>query len=1261
VLLSVLFAVLLLLAFNVASAGATKTHLFQEDFGSAAQPVFEGADGLAVEQATGDLLVIDSSALTVSRYHPDGTPDPFPALGTNAIDAKGSGKCATVPADCDQTPQNGFLFDAAGPGEQQVAVDSSGTATDGNIYVTQGNQAAGNLVDVFAASGKYLGQLTAAGTTKFGSIGVPFSPCGVAVDGSGNVYLAGGYDNKIYKFDPAANPPVNADNVATFPTSEPICNLAIGTGPSAGSLFVNTFHSKENSVLKLNSVSGTVESLIDPTGRNLLVAVDPASGHLYVFGGKPDPATSTGIVDFALREYDASGASPSLLSSTPKSPVMGLAINGTSIYVAIPGSGAKLPVKVYGPLVTVPDVTTGGAEITGDTSARLNGTVDPDGVLLEECFFEYGLTTTYGQTVPCAESVGEIGTAPKKVHADISGLTPETLYHYRLGAKNPSATIRGTDKSFRTPGKPSIPGLWSQEVGLHEALLKAQVNPENSPTTYRFEWGTDASYGNSTAEVAIGSGEVAKTVSLALDGLQAATSYHYRLVATNGIDVTEAPDHTFTTYPAASAAKADCPNQAFRGGAAARLPDCRAFEMVSPVDKNGGDIKVLVNIGNFPARYEQSATDGNRFAYSSVTAFAGAQSAPWTSEYLATRTPGGWSTEPLNPPRESTSLMGSNPVKFDVQYHAFSSDLSSGWLFQDANPPLDSCAPEGFINLYRRDNVTGTYEALIPNAPTNVASNPDYRLELQGVSEDGSRRVFSANAKLTSDASNSSIYQLYEHIRGEGCGQLRLVSFKPSGVASTEESSAGAPLGPGEYRASTVARAVSADGSRVFFNLGGGPISTESLYLRVNSDQEQSVVSAGKCTEPDKGCTLQIATKTARFWTAATDGSVGIYSVDNNLFEYDVEKALAGEAARTLITADLLPGSGVAGASEDASRIYFVSEEAIGGEGEAGKPNLYLYQPSESGSGRYRLIATLDLRDLKIFPHSGFSLASFRPIENGVRVTPDGAHLAFVSIASLTGYDNADAIDGRPDLEVFLYDAGADRLACVSCNPSGARPIGRDVGVNNDFFRIVAAQMPPGESQTFAPRVLSEDGNSLFFESFEALLPRDVNGKADVYQWQRASSQSECDASGAELYVPASGGCLSLISTGQSPSDSEIADASPDGSNVFIRTAESLLPQDPGQVDVYDARVNGGFSQPPGQPAACEGEACQGPLASPEDPTPASSAFHGPGNVKPAKPPRPCPKGKVRRKGRCVPKKHAQNHKHRKHHRQADDKRRAGR
>jgi hypothetical protein len=1213
-----------LLCLTAAPAQATKTHLFLERFGSPAKKhVFVKLDSIAVDPSSGDLLAIDSYGQTVSRFHADGTPADFSALGTNVIDAKGAG---------DGTPQNGFTFGTTG--EQQIAIDNSGTITDGNIYVTQGNQEAGNLIDVFAPGGEYLGQLTGAGPTKFGSAGsFPFSPCGVAVNIDGDLFVGAGYENKVYKFDPSAQVPLAGDLVSTYSGGDPICSLAAGAGPSAGSVFFDThLFNPGDAIGKISGASmGPLQLLIPDQWRT--IAINPADGHLFA-------ANENGTTS----EFDAAGSGSNLLSTFRTGQPGGIAVNnvGDRIYA---GGGVTTEIIVYGPLVTVPDVTNGAATITGDTDVTLNGTVDPDGVPLEECRFEYGLTEDLGQSVPCAETVGEIGTSKKEVHAELSGLDPESTYHYRLVAKNVNASIPGEKKTFKTPAKPAIIGLWSQDVAYSEATLEARINPENSPTTYRIEWGPDSSYGNATAEIAIGSGEADHVVSLPLNGLEPGATYHYRVVATNGIGTSEAPDHALTTYPALSPPKSDCPNQAFRAGASARLPECRAYEMVSPVDKNGGDIKVLVSNFNYPARLEQSAEDGSRYAYSSGTAFGDAVSAPWTSSYIATRNAGqGWSTHAISPPRSSISLSAANYVyKFDTQYKAYSPDLSSGWLFQDSDPPLDGCASEGFQNLYRRDTIDGSYEALVPEKPISVPSE-GYGLELQGLSADGTHAVFGSNAKLTNDAANQAGFtalQIYEHVAGEGCGELRLVSVLPNGNAAPPGSSVGTAEGQvGEGRGSAVARAVSADGNRIYWSRTDAGTNTRPLYVRVDG-QETTLVSGGL----------------VKFWTASLDGSKAFYSIEdtgsalnNNLYEFD----LASKSS-TLI-AEGSPGAaakdGVVGASEDADRLYFVSEKALAGTAQAGQPNLYLREGGET-----RFIATVSKEDFGVGAHLSTGIVG-EPPTRGVRVTPDGGTLVFSSTAALTDYDSKDAAEGRPAAELYRYEASGGELSCVSCNPSGSRPQGRTFEGTQSKTEMVAAKIPGWENQLYAPRALAADGNRLFFESFDPLLPRDANGKLDVYEWQAAGSEKGCEEAGAELYVASSGGCLSLISSGLSTTDSELADASLDGSDVFIRTASSLLPQDPGQVDLYDARVGGGLPTPAGPPASCEGEACQGQVAAPNDPTPSSAGYQGAENIREGNEPKPhCKKGKVRRKGRCVPKKQSAT----KRHKQANDNRRAGR
>jgi hypothetical protein len=351
---------------------------------------------------------------------------------------------------------------------------------------------------------------------------------------------------------------------------------------------------------------------------------------------------------------------------------------------------------------------------------------------------------------------------------------------------------------------------------------------------------------------------------------------------------------------------------------------------------------------------------------------------------------------------------------------------------------------------------------------------------------------------------------------------------------------------------------------------------------------------------------------------ATPSGTKALYTVGHELYEYDFK----GKAS-TLIANGV---EGVLGTSEDLSRIYFAStevltgaeENSVGRTAEAGKPNVYLKE-----EGILRFVATLAAGDL---PRQGNEVGpvSASPGQHTARITPNGAVAAFTSTASPTGYDNTDINSGNADAEIYVYDAGANggagALVCLSCDPSGARPVGRNVTSVGTFPNSItpiwaAAYVAPWPTQLRASNVLSSDGSRLFFESYGSLVLRDSNGARDVYEWEAASSKEECEADGAELFVAGAGGCLSLISSGQSPQDSEFIEATPNGSDVFFATSSSLLPQDPGLTDIYDARVRGGLPSPPATPAACEGEACQNTPSPAGDATPGSLTFSGEGNL----------------------------------------------
>jgi DNA-binding beta-propeller fold protein YncE len=838
--------------------------------------------------------------------------------------------------------------------------------------------------------------------------------------------------------------------------------------------------------------------------------------------------------------------------------------------------------------------------------------------------------------------------------------SPGSLFVSNVSSSDAFVRAYGTPPEGCEPPPPVPPLIGAQyplAVDTDSATLRAEINSRFiDDTTYFVEYESAQCAAGSCAERAPLSGEAQltggvtnipqKTAGVFLSGLSPDTAYHYRFVAkSSGGGPVYGEEATFATPSLPPPSKPDCPNQALRTGPSAFLPDCRAYEMVSPVDKNGFGIEAGI-VGANPLAYatlDQSASDGEGLTYSSRQAFAGAPSTPWSVQYLSRRDPAnGWSTHGISPPLES--FPGSERIEFDTEFKAFSEDLSESWLFHNGDPALAPCAPPDSPVLYRRDNATADYEAL--HCEPNKKTNPWNSIDLQGLSEDGCRAVFRANSQLTADAEPTGPYQLYE----SSCeGPLRLVSVLPNGKACAESNTAGSPpTNPSggnsvesHGRLMNVWHAFSTDAKRLYWSCQNG-----SLYLRTDPDRalagdEKTVkITPLQCTG---GLCFAVP---ARFQTASPDGSRALLIAENTLFSYDAEANALSEVA-----AGLPSKTNLLGASEDATRAYFASTEVLtaapnseGEEAIAGQPNLYLH---EEGAG-FDFIGTLSEGDRSASSEprtlSPLHVQSFR---HAARVSADGLHAAFISTAPLTGYDNTDLASGRALNEVFLYDAdpagGPGELHCVSCNPTGARPTGRNVNEEGGGSAFWAAAWIPGwHTQLYQNRPLSGDASRLYFNSVDALVNRDTNGQDDVYQWERAQSKAQCTGEqGGEQYVPDSGGCLSLISSGQDPVDSEFVDADRDGSDVFIRTAESLLPQDPGLRDIYDVRIGGGFPQPLEEPE-CEGGACQSPPPPPPFPAPASASFKGPGDLGQPKA-RRCPKGKrkvVRRgEARCVTRK----------------------
>lgn len=708
------------------------------------------------------------------------------------------------------------------------------------------------------------------------------------------------------------------------------------------------------------------------------------------------------------------------------------------------------------------------------------------------------------------------------------------------------ATTLITPAHSAAAGPPQITASWVKSVTATGAQMWMTVSPNGSATSAYFEFISEAAFqanppgdrfagAGKTTVAKIGPGGTLDVSPTLVATLPNATVFHYRPVAENsaGQTVGDGPlEHVFVTKAA---------------GSTLPLPDNRAWEMVSPVDKGGGAVAAPEEL--FGGGDLQAAAGSGAITYGSGTAFGQVAGAPPVSQYVSRRQSSGWVTEAVSPVLQSGAY-GDRPD--GAPYRVFSEDLSRGLLFgglacrgglegcPSPNQPLPgSGAPAGYMAYYLREG--GQFSSLLGAAGVAHSSLSPAELEVSfaAATPDLTHVVLSSCAKLTADATevpggpgqcDPEAQNLYE----TSAGGLEAVNLLPGETLSTPGAALAAPIG-----------AVSSDGSRIYWTVGG------NLYLREGA---QSLAVDGGL---GGGGAFQIA---------SADGSVAFFTKAGHLYRFTA----AGKAAT-----DLTPAGGVLGvlgASADGGYVYF--QDAAGLElwhGSATTP------VAENG------------------PET--TLASDYPPDSATaRVSPDGLHLAFLSKAALSEFDNIDANTKQPDAELYVYAAaagGGPSLICASCNPTGERPEGS---------AAIPGVLVNGSTRAYRPRALSADGSRLFFESGDGISDKDTNGRTDVYEWE-ANGAGGC----ASVF-----GCVAPISSVVN-SGGRFIDASADGTDVFFLTSDSLVRElDVGSIDVYDARVNGGLPEPEGE-IICIGDNCQPLPSEPEDPTPGTLAPN-PGN-----------------------------------------------
>jgi hypothetical protein len=726
---------------------------------------------------------------------------------------------------------------------------------------------------------------------------------------------------------------------------------------------------------------------------------------------------------------------------------------------------------------------------------------------------------------------------------------------------------------------PVIERVWASEVNRSTARLDAVVNPSEADTTYRFEYGPDASYGSSVPvpDGDLGAGAQGVEVSQQLTGLQPGSTYHYRIVATSSEGTVEGEDGVFNTFPAPAPPPPDtCPNAAYRVGASAGLPDCRAYEMVSPVGKNGGDISAE-SFGQ-----TISSDSGDRVEFVSKTAFGegrGSGNAGY-SQYVAERQPAGWVTRSITPTPNASN--GGQVFGYKTEALEFSADLGTAGLLGYDLPEGPSTARPHNENLYLEDTSTGK----LFGAVTDVSNEgepvpyPQFFVEnfglaateqvfakpiLGGGTPSLSLVTFMSRVNFTPEA-HGFAYKTYTYEKGV----VKLLGVLPDGSVPPEGSQlvfGGSERGDDE-RAIEDKDTVSIDGSRILFEVNEF---SGQIFMRKNGT-ESVLVTESETSEPATAENIGLEAVTpdlkhivfrasTRLLDSAPEGG--------GLYMYTDSPHPESESNLTYIGNTYVGNEdAVLGISDDGTHIYYDDAYVI-----------YLWE-----AGQTRQVA----------PEPGVAINE--ELRRGVqfsnaRVSPDGQTATFMAKTNLTAdaqvYPRSLASENGV---MYVYKAAPSALRCASCQATHAVvTTGVEAGVHADENGTALSE--PNRTQ-----FMSSDGRYVFFSTAEGLVPQDTNGVVDAYEYDTVTER------------------LSLLSTGTGGDGAWFVDASPDGRNVFLVTRQKLAGGDPDKlVDVYDVRVDGGLSELPASAVPCAGDACQGtPSAAPSFNV--ASGFVGLGN-----------------------------------------------
>ena len=1243
-------------------------------------------EGIAIDQSTGNVYVTDVTNRRVQEFSAAGAF--IRTFGKDTIQSGNPGDTGTgfeiceVAADCKEGVNGSTGGALSLPGYLTVA--PAGAPNAGDVLVAD----SGNLrVSEFKGNGEFVRAFgwDVVQTGSPGNTGSGFEVCNQA---AGDICQAGTSGAGVGQFAGqfGSGPTrVAEDKTGRIYTVEPTVNFRVqrftlpGNVPTPGGEFAAAaLHGSTNngSAKKDN----TTEIAVDDAGEVYAVKAFPVGTGTPAVVIPPEGTAEWQQRILALDPVseavdDVIAANPGFVAAAAFEEVKGLAVGptGTPLYAttARPALNALARVFRLNEIAGLGATVEAAGEV-GASTAKLKATITPAAIPLGSAYhFEYSSDGVTWTTVPVPDA--EIGNASAggessscspaapaatcHVAQNIAGLTPNVTYQVRLSLHtlfNAGAgqAIAGPDFTTKPKAPVTITGAahWSSPAPTGPSLsLGGTVNPGHGVSTYFFQYVEDATFQadkgsgdgfqHAVAVPAVpasaghGLGDVSVHETIA--GLDPAKTYHYRLVASNPIGTEKGAERSIAQPSAGN----------------------RFFERVSEGDSWGSGVEA--DIGAL-------ADSGDRAMFA-AQAFGQPESLPGlATPFVSERGASGWKVAEMVPDRGRAS----RGLQSEARVAADLGKLL--WAESSVGERERSEAQFGFAGI------DGSRTAASPQlAPLGRSGHGLYNF--LGASGDLSTIVFnfgageSSSVKLLAEETllspgNSNLYE----VTGAGGPSPEVVVLNRSGGKAGPILGGACGAGVGGAAGAEVAiasHAVSADGSVVYFSAyPGAPVAgnkcelqgPKRLYKRIGGESTVEV-SAPQCTpvaacpgspngdDSYKGAAVDgdtvFFTTVRRLVNADTDSTADLYAYDATppTGQPNLVQVSAGETVGAHTAGQNAKVLGVLDNSGDGSRAYFVAEGTLTGANLLGKApvsgakNLYAYErDAAQPTGRIAFVGGLvaggtgDQKEWETGEAGGKSASALPVSANG----GDGHFLVFVTAAKLLPADTDTAKD------LYRYDDSATEagkaLSCLSCAGSG----GFEVRV---ALRSTNNQSLPDPAQQ--SRVASADVGTVMFTTQEKLLPSDENETWDAYIWQE--------------------GTLSLLSAeteGFGVAGSFHASAiSPDGRDAMFVTRAPLVGADTNNaLDLYDARIGGGFPEA-AQAEPCESEAgCHTlPLPPPPPPPATGSEASGEGNP-PA--PKPCKKGFVRKGGKCM-KKHANKHsKHgKKHHKRAGQTRGAGR